>query len=142
PGPLTEPIQRAQADGAAKAVAILSGNRNFPGRVHPELELSFIMSPALVVAFGLAGDAERNLRDEPVQRTQDGRAVHLRELWPTPEEIDAHLASALAPGDFARDFARASANPLWQALQAPKGARFPWDPRSNALRRPPFAAAT
>ncbi|MDB5957575.1 aconitate hydratase AcnA [Ramlibacter sp.] len=142
PGPLTESIQRAQADGAAKAVAILSGNRNFPGRVHPDLELSFIMSPALVVVFGLAGDAERNLREEPVQRTQDGRAVHLRDLWPTREEIATQLATALAAGDFARDFALASRNPLWQALKAPQGARFPWDPRSNALRRPPFAAAS
>jgi aconitate hydratase len=139
-GPLTETIHAAQALGAVKGVAILSGNRNFPGRVHPDLELSFIMSPALVVAFGLAGDAERNLREQPVQHADDGSPVMLAALWPTPEEIDAHLDVALAPGDFAHDFAAASRNPAWQALRAPQGARFPWDPKSTALRRPPFAA--
>ncbi|WP_427911484.1 aconitate hydratase AcnA [Ramlibacter sp. MMS24-I3-19] len=142
PGPLTDPIQEAQSAGVAKGVAILSGNRNFPGRVHPDLELSFIMSPALVVAFGLAGDAERNLREQPVQRTANGSPVFLADLWPSREEVDAHVQAALAADDFARDFAVASGNPLWKALQAPQGARFPWDPRSNALRRPPFAAAS
>ena len=140
PGPLTAPVVAAQASGAAKGVAILSGNRNFPGRVHPDIELSFIMSPALVVAFGLVGDAERNLREEPVQRTAGGGDVFLRDLWPSREEIEAHVAAALSPEDFARDFAAASRNPQWKALPAPQGARFPWDPASNALRRPPFAA--
>jgi aconitate hydratase len=142
PGPLTEPIAAAQNAGAAKAVAILSGNRNFPGRVHPDLELSFIMSPALVVLFGLAGDAERNLREQPVQHTADGRAVYLKDLWPAREEIDAHVQAALAADDFAREFAVASRNPQWQALKPPQGARFPWDAASNALRRPPFASAS
>ncbi|HEX7889741.1 MAG TPA: aconitate hydratase AcnA, partial [Ramlibacter sp.] len=142
PGPLTEPIRAAQGAGHAKAVAILSGNRNFPGRVHPDIELSFIMSPALVVAFGLAGDAERNLRDEPVGTAPDGRPVRLADLWPTREEIESHLRSALDAGDYARDFREASANPLWKALKAPEGARFPWDAGSTALRRPPFAAVT
>jgi aconitate hydratase len=141
-GPLPEAINAAQSAGASKAVAMISGNRNFPGRVHPDLELGFIMSPALVVAFGLAGDAERNLRDEPVQQAADGRPVFLRDLWPTREEIDAHLAAALSPADFARDFERAALNPQWKALKAPQGALFPWDPASNALRRPPFAAIT
>ena len=142
PGPLTEPIRQAQAEGAGKAVAILSGNRNFPGRVHPDLELSFIMSPPLVIAFGLAGDAERNLRDEPVQTAPDGRPVHLRDLWPTSEEIDAHVAAAGDPDDFRRDFEIASRNPAWYALKAPGTPLFPWEAASTALRRPPFAAVT
>ncbi|HEY1229881.1 MAG TPA: aconitate hydratase AcnA, partial [Ramlibacter sp.] len=107
-----------------------------------DIGLSFIMSPALVVAFGLAGDAERNLRDEPVQRTREGSPVYLQDLWPSREEIDAHVQAALAADDVARDFAQASGNPLWKALNAPRGARFPWDPCSNALRRPPFAATS
>jgi aconitate hydratase len=142
PGPLTEPIAQAQRAGAAKGVAILSGNRNFPGRVHPDIELSFIMSPPLVIAFALAGDAQRDLRNEPVQRTADGRAVFLRELWPSAQEIESHLRQALAAEDFARDFEQAERNPLWHELQAPVAPRFPWDPRSTQLRRPPFAAAT
>jgi len=142
PGPLTAPIRDAQVAGQAKAVAILSGNRNFPGRVHPDLELSFIMSPPLVVVFGLAGDSARNLRTEPVQTTADGRAVYLHDLWPTREEIDAHVALAADPADYRRDFAIASRNPLWHALQAPDTPLFPWAPASTALRRPPFAAVT
>ena len=140
PGPLTAPIRAAQEAGQSKAVAILSGNRNFPGRVHPDIELSFIMSPPLVIVFGLAGDAARNLREEPVQVTEDGRPVFLQELWPTREEIAEHLALGADPADFRKDFALASQNPLWFALEAPDSARFPWNPRSTALRRPPFAA--
>ncbi|ABE45767.1 aconitate hydratase AcnA [Polaromonas sp. JS666] len=142
PGPLTEAIRQAQAAGHSKAVAVLSGNRNFPGRVHPDLELSFIMSPPLVVAFALAGDAERNLRLDPVQTTPDGRQVFLKDLWPTREEIDAHLALAGDPSDYRRDFEIASRHPLWHALKAPDTPLFPWDARSTTLRRPPFAAVT
>ncbi len=140
PGPLTEPIREAQREQHCKAVAILSGNRNFPGRVHPDIELSFIMSPPLVVIFGLAGDAARNLRTEPVAVTADGRGIRLEELWPTREEITAFAALAANPQDYRRDFAIASRNPQWFALSAPDSALFPWDPASTALRRPPFAA--
>lgn len=139
-GPLTAPVVQAQQAGQSLAVAILSGNRNFPGRVHPDLELSFIMSPPLVIAFGLAGDAQRNLAVEPVQIAVDGQPVYLNDLWPTHEEIAAHLALGLQPQDFRREFELASANPLWQALEAPQSARFPWDEKSTILRRPPFAA--
>ncbi|MDB5884297.1 MAG: aconitase [Polaromonas sp.] len=141
-GPLTAPIRQAQAAGQSQAVAILSGNRNFPGRVHPDIELSFIMSPPLVIAFGLAGDASRNLREEPVQVTADGRSVYLKDLWPTREEIAEHLALGADPADYKRDFAIASRNPQWFALKAPDTPLFPWDAASTALRRPPFAAVT
>ncbi|HSV45190.1 MAG TPA: aconitate hydratase AcnA [Ramlibacter sp.] len=141
PGPLPESVRQAQQEGACKAVAILSGNRNFPGRVHPDIELSFILSPPLVVAYALAGDAMRNLQADALQVGVDGQAVTLQQLWPTREEIDAHLALAMDAADFARDFARASRNPLWQALEAPDTPLFPWAEKSTALRRPPFAAA-
>ncbi|HEX2545927.1 MAG TPA: aconitate hydratase AcnA [Ramlibacter sp.] len=139
-GPLTPAVHAAQEQGAARGVAILSGNRNFPGRVHPELDLSFIMSPPLVVAFGLAGDAERDLSQEPVQLDEAGRPVYLRELWPTREEVQELLARSQDPRDYRADFERASRNVLWLGLQAPEGPRFPWDPASTALRRPPFAS--
>ena len=139
-GPLTAEIREAQEQGAAKAVAMLSGNRNFPGRVHPDLELGFIMSPPLVIAFGLAGDAERDLSREPVQTGADGTPVFLRDLWPSKAEVRAHLERSRSPDDYARDFARASRNPLWLALDAPATPQFPWDPASTALRRPPFAS--
>lgn len=142
PGPLPDRVRDAQKDGACKAVAILSGNRNFPGRVHPDVELSFIMSPPLVVAYAIAGDAARDLQGQGVFTTDDGHTVSLAELWPTREEIEAYLRQGLQAADFARDFAAATANPLWQALEAPATPLFPWDPKSNALRRPPFAAAS
>lgn len=139
-GPLPEVIALAQQQGAVKAVAMLSGNRNFPGRVHPDIEAAFIMSPLLVVAFALAGDATCNLRDEPLGTASDGQSVYLRELMPTREAIDAALKAALDPQDFRRAFDSASANPLWHALEAPETPRFPWNESSNALRRPPFAS--
>ena len=139
PGPLTQTIKHAQAEARSEPIAILSGNRNFPGRVHPEIELSFIMSPPLVVAFALAGDAKKDLSCEPVQHTKSGRPVFLHELWPTKSEIDAVTAAANDPLDFRRDFQVARRNPLWRKLTAQTGARFDWDPASTTLRRPPFA---
>ena len=142
PGRLTDPIREAQREQRCKPVAILSGNRNFPGRVHPDIELSFIMSPPLVVIFGLAGDAARNLRTEPIQVTADGRSIRLEDLWPTHEEISVFAKLAANPLDYRRDFAVASRNPQWFALAAPQSARFPWNPDSTTLRRPPFVTAS
>ena len=141
-GPLTQPVRDAQLAGQSKGVAILSGNRNFPGRVHPDIELSFIMSPPLVIAFGLSGNAQKNLATEPLQTAPNGQAVYLKDLWPTHEEIATHVALGVNPDDYARDFVQATANPLWHALQAPHSPLFPWDERSTILRRPPFAAVT
>jgi len=128
PGPLPPAI-----DGSSPRVAVLSGNRNFPGRVHPDLDLAFIMSPPLVVAFALAGDASRNLRDEPVQG-----GVMLGELWPSHEEIEEAYAASASPRDFAIAFASASHNPQWESLATPRTPRFPWSESSTILRRPPF----
>ncbi|MBS0347607.1 MAG: aconitate hydratase AcnA [Proteobacteria bacterium] len=140
-GGLPEEIRRARDAGRIHPVAVLSGNRNFPGRIHPDLDLGFLMSPPLVVAFALAGNAECDLSREPVQIAADGRAVHLHELWPGREEIAALVAEAVQPADFPRAFAVARENPLWRALEAPATERFPWNPASTALRRPPFASA-
>ena len=139
-GPLPAVVRDALADGAIHPVAVLSGNRNFTGRIHPDLDLGFLMSPPLVIAFALAGDAERDLSSEPIQVTPDGRAVHLADLWPAESEIDAALAAGQRPQDYRSAFKIASANPAWQALQSPDTPRFPWDPASTALRRPPFAS--
>lgn len=141
-GPLPERVRDAQVAGACKAVAILSGNRNFPGRVHPDVELSFIMSPPLVVAYAIAGDAACKLQEDGAFTTEGGQRVSLSQLWPSRQEIDAYLAKALQADDFARDFATATANPLWKTLEAPAAPLFPWDEKSTTLRRPPFAAAT
>ncbi|MBS0339460.1 MAG: aconitate hydratase AcnA [Proteobacteria bacterium] len=140
PGQLLPQVQAAMSAESIHPVAVLSGNRNFPGRVHPDLDLGFLMSPPLVIAFALAGDAEKDLRSEPVQVTASGREVFLHDLWPTPAEIDECLAASQDPSDYRRAFALASQNPLWHQLPAPDSALYPWNPKSTALRRPPFAA--
>jgi aconitate hydratase len=141
-GSLTPVIDQARAAGHISPVAILSGNRNFPGRVHPDLDLGFLMSPPMVIAYALAGDAEADLTSEPVQLTPEGRPVYLDELWPDPAEIDRIVAAAVEPADFARDFRAASQNRLWAGIEAPTGELYPWEESSTILRRPPFAAAT
>ncbi|MGF6741041.1 aconitate hydratase AcnA [Paraburkholderia sp. CNPSo 3155] len=139
-GPLTESVRAAQAEGSIYPVAVLSGNRNFAGRIHPDLDLGFIMSPPLVVAFALAGNAETDLSREPVQCATDGTPVWLRDVWPKREEVAALVEQSVDPEDYPRAFAVASRNPAWHELDAPSSARFPWNPASTALRRPPFAA--
>lgn len=139
-GALTVPIQRALASGDIKPVAILSGNRNFPGRVHPDLDLGFLMSPPLVIAFALAGNADIDLSREPIQTTADGRPVFLKDLWPSRTDIAEHVGLGVQKDDFPRAFAQASLNPVWHALNVPKTPLYPWHPASTTLRRPPFAA--
>jgi aconitate hydratase len=141
-GPLTPPIRAAIAEKSAYPVAMLSGNRNFPGRIHPDLNLGFIMSPPLVIAFALSGDAQADLSSEPLQHAADGTPVYLRDLWPTREEVAALVQAAADPHDYPRAFAIASKNPAWHDLDAPDSARFPWNAKSTALRRPPFASAS
>jgi aconitate hydratase len=138
-GQLPTVIQDAMSRGAIHPVAALSGNRNFPGRVHPDLDLGFLMSPPLVIAFGLAGDAERDLRVDPIQVGTDGRPVYLKDVWPSQDEIDAVMRQSQDPSDYQRAFAIATRNPLWHALAAPDTELYPWNPASTALRRPPFA---
>ena len=138
-GPLTEPI--ADVLSSRRPVAVLSGNRNFPGRVHPDLDLGVLVSPPHVVAYAIAGDAERDLTREPVGRTPAGRAVFLDELWPSPEEIAEAEELAADPSDYREAFAVAAANPLWHHIDPPNGELYEWSPTSTILAPPPFADA-
>ncbi|WP_066472714.1 aconitate hydratase AcnA [Bosea sp. WAO] len=140
-GPLLPAMDTAIRAGEVLPVAILSGNRNFPGRVHGQIEAGFLASPALVVAYALAGDADRDILRQPLASTPDGKPVTLAELWPSGAEIDTALGLALDPGDFSRAFATATKSRHWAELDAPSSALFPWDPASTALRPPPFAGA-
>lgn len=139
-GPLPAPIADAARAGQIRPVAVLSGNRNFPGRIHPDLDLGFLMSPPLVVAYAISGDAARELGSGPVSHTPAGRPVYLADLWPSRAEVDAALAQALDPTDFKRCFDIAQGNPLWHELEVTDAPRFPWDAASTTLRRPPFAS--
>ncbi|ALM86737.1 aconitate hydratase [Bordetella sp. N] len=139
-GPLPDVIAAAAKARQIRPVAVLSGNRNFPGRIHPDLDLGFLMSPPLVVAYAISGDASRALEQEPVGYAPTGAAVYLNDLWPSRTEVDEALAQAIDPTDFKRCFEIAQRNPLWHQLEVGDDARFAWDPKSTTLRRPPFAS--
>ncbi|WP_128254239.1 aconitate hydratase AcnA [Falsirhodobacter deserti] len=133
-GSLPRVAVEAQAEGRLQ-VAVLSGNRNFPGRVHPQLEAGFLASPPLVIAFALAGDVERDILRDPL-----ALGVHLRDIWPSGAEIDAALALAMDSADFAAAYQAAEDSEMWAELDAPDTPLFPWDPKSTYIRRPPFAS--
>ena len=140
-GPLLPAMDEAARAGTVLPVAVLSGNRNFPGRVHAQIDAGFLASPALVVAYALAGDADRDITKGTLATAADGTPVDLAILWPSGAEIDSAFARALDPVDFAQAFAQASASRNWKELDAPASAGFPWDPLSTYLRPPPFARA-
>ncbi|QNQ09609.1 aconitate hydratase AcnA [Sphingomonas alpina] len=140
-GPLVPAMRDAIERGAAAPVAILSGNRNFPGRVHADIQASFLASPPLVIAFALRGDATGDVARDPVGTGKDGTPVYLADLWPSGAEIDAALALAADRGDVQHAFDLAEQNPAWRDLDAPSGPLFDWDPASTYLRPPPFAGA-
>ncbi len=133
-------MARAVTQRQVLPVAVLSGNRNFPGRVHPDIEAGFLASPPLVVAYALAGDVDRNILRDPIGIGSDRRPVYLADIWPTGAEIDAAVAAAADAGDYARAYDDAADNRAWRDLNAPATALFPWDPASTYIRRPPFAA--
>lgn len=136
-GPLVPEMDQAIAGGVVP-VAVLSGNRNFPGRVHPQVREGFLLSPPMVVAFAVAGDAARDIVHDPIGHRGDGTPVMLDEIWPDAEEIDRILAAARAPGDVQRRYDAAEANQAWAELEAPDAALFPWNAASTYLRPPPF----
>lgn len=138
-GPMPAIIEQAMTERGIVPVAVLSGNRNFPGRVHPQLEAGFLASPPLVVAFALAGDVNRDILKDPITRSPTGEEVRLADLWPTGDEIDAALATAMNAGDYEIAYEQAEASETWRVLDAPATDLFPWNPGSTYIRRPPFA---
>jgi len=138
-GPLPEPVAAAAREQGLVLSAVLSGNRNFEGRIHPDVRLNYLASPPLVVAYALAGRMDIDLTEEPLGTDPDGRPVSLRELWPSREEIEAALRGALRDELFRRVYAGVfQGEARWTALPVPEGGRFAWDPGSTYVRRPPF----
>jgi aconitate hydratase len=138
-GPLAEPISEAIREGELAVCAVLSGNRNFEGRIHPDVRLNFLASPPLVVAYALAGVMDIDTGDEPLGQDGDGQPVYLRDIWPQPGEIERLAAEHIDPGMFRdgyRDVFEGDAT--WQHLQIPGGDRFAWDPASTYIRNPPY----
>jgi aconitate hydratase len=129
----------ALVDDGLPAVAVLSGNRNFEGRVNPKVMRSYLASPALVVAYALAGSVTVNLDSEPLGHDRSGRPVYLRDLWPDRAEVDELVARHVGPAGYARaGSSLREGPPAWQALDGPSGVRFPWDAGSTYFRRPSY----
>jgi aconitate hydratase len=137
------PLPRAIADGVGEAnlvaAAVLSGNRNFEGRVNPLTRANYLASPPLVVAYALAGTVDIDLEREPVGAGRDGKPVFLRELWPTQQEIADTIARALKPDQFRDEYGNVfDGNPRWNAIPVGEGELFPWDGTSTYIHEPPF----
>ncbi len=138
-GPLPEPVSEAIREGDLVVAGVLSGNRNFEGRIHGEVQANYLASPPLVVAFALAGTVDIDLTTEPIGHDPNGQAVYLRDIWPTPEEITATLRQALGPEQFRREYGHVfEGDERWQTLPVPAGDRFAWDDASTYVRKPPF----
>jgi aconitate hydratase len=138
-GPLAEPIANAITDHDLVVCSVLSGNRNFEGRIHPLVRANYLASPPLVVAYALAGKMEIDLLNEPLGRDSVGKPVFLRDIWPSSAEINATVAECVADAMFRRQYADAfGGDERWKSLDVPPGERFAWDPASTYVRKPPF----
>ena len=138
-GPLIPAVSAAIAEGNLAVCSVLSGNRNFEGRIHPETKLNYLASPPLVVAYALAGTMDTNLTAEPLGRGGDGQPVWLRDIWPSQAEIGEVIASCLRPDMYTREYAQVFAgDERWRSLPVPAGDAFGWEPSSTYVRRPPF----
>jgi len=137
-GPLPEPVAAAVQEGDLVASAVLSGNRNFEGRVNPLVKANYLASPPLVVAYALAGSTCVDLTSEPLGEGSDGAAVFLADIWPDRESIDAALQS-VSPEMFRSQYADVfSSNPQWNAMEQGGGSLFAWNEQSTYVQEPPF----
>jgi aconitate hydratase A / 2-methylisocitrate dehydratase len=138
-GPLPEPISEAIGEGDLVAVSVLSGNRNFEARIHPEVKANYLASPPLVVAYALAGRMDIDLLEEPLGRDRDGNDVYLRDIWPSSGEINEVIASSVQNEMFRRTYADVfTGDETWRTLPVPEGELFAWEPDSTYVRRPPY----
>jgi aconitate hydratase len=138
-GPLAEPVAQAIEENDIAGVAVLSGNRNFEGRIHPLARASYLASPPLVVAFAIAGRIDIDLTTEPIGTDRDGTPVMLTELWPSAEEVAGVVLTAVSGDVFRRNYASVfDGDERWTSLPVPAGDRYAWDPSSTYVARPPF----
>jgi aconitate hydratase len=138
-GPLEEHVAKAVDENGLVAAAVLSGNRNFEGRIHPQVRAQYLASPPLVVAYALAGTVDIDLRSEPLGRDKNGEPVFLRDIWPSSEEIKRTVETAVRPEMFKDTYSHIfDGDQRWWDLQGPTGALYEWDANSTYLREPPF----
>ena len=138
-GPLPQPVAEAVTDHDLTVAAVLSGNRNFEGRVHPQVKANYLASPVLVVAYALAGRVDINLVDEPIGTSDKGDAVFLKDIWPSQSDIADTIASCLTPEMFKEQYGSVVDGPdEWQQLTTSSGLNFQWDKESTYIQKPPY----
>ncbi|SCL71546.1 aconitate hydratase [Micromonospora chersina] len=138
-GPLPEEVSAAVNDGDLAVVSVLSGNRNFEGRINPDVKMNYLASPPLVVAYALAGTMDIDLANEPIGEDSEGNPVFLREIWPNSAEIQDVIASAIGATGFSSAYADVFAgDERWQSLPTPTGDTFAWAGESTYVRKPPY----
>ncbi|NMG56320.1 aconitate hydratase [Aromatoleum aromaticum] len=138
-GPLIPEVSEAVRQHDLSVVSVLSGNRNFEGRIHAEVKMNYLMSPPLVVAYALAGTMDIDLFREPLGKGRDGRDVFLKDVWPTASEVQAVVESSIVPDMFKAGYADVFAgDERWKSLSTPHGDLFAWDTASTYVRKPPY----
>ncbi|MGR6964906.1 aconitate hydratase [Geodermatophilus sp. URMC 61] len=138
-GPLPEPVSAAVNEADLAVVSVLSGNRNFEGRINPDVKMNYLASPPLVIAYALAGSMDVDITTEPLGRGKDGQDVYLSDIWPSPQEVQRVIDEAVSAEQFGRSYADVFAGTeQWQNLPTPTGDTFSWDPESTYVRKPPY----
>jgi len=138
-GPLPEPIGAAIKGNNLVAVAVLSGNRNFEGRIHPLVRANYLASPPLVVAYALAGRMDLDLVNEPLGQDPKGKPVFLRDIWPTPQEIETTVRASVSTAMFHKEYGEVfEGDQRWRSLPVPQGDLYAWDTHSTYIKHPPF----
>jgi aconitate hydratase len=138
-GPLAEPIGAAIAKGDLAACSVLSGNRNFEGRIHPAVKMNFLASPPLVVAYAIAGNMQVDLVRDALGRDHNGNEVYLKDIWPDAKEIHDTIEHSIDASMFHRNYAHVfDGDDLWRSMAVPKGQRYQWDISSTYVRNPPY----
>jgi aconitate hydratase len=138
-GPLPEEISAAVNEADLTVVSVLSGNRNFEGRINPDVKMNYLASPPLVIAYALAGTMDFDFENQPLGTDTDGSEVFLRDIWPTPADVQQTIDSSISQEMFTKDYADVfKGDERWRALPTPEGNTFEWDPESTYVRKPPY----
>lgn len=138
-GPLPDEVSKGIAENELVVASVLSGNRNFEGRVHPEVKANYLASPPLVVAYAIAGTVNIDLTREPIGKGADGRDVYLRDIWPSNKEIGDTIAATVGPELFAQNYADVfKGDSRWNQIASPDGESFQWDGSSTYIKNPPY----
>jgi aconitate hydratase len=138
-GPLPDEVSKGIAENELVVASVLSGNRNFEGRVHPEVKANYLASPPLVVAYAIAGTVNIDLTSQPLGKGSDGQDVYLRDIWPSNKEIGDAIAATVGPELFAQNYADVfKGDSRWNRIESPEGESFQWDAASTYIKNPPY----